>query len=271
MEPHLQDADAVTVTLRLPFDSARSFEVTGASRDASIPAMIQARGGYYEPEVMLVLKQFLEPSHVAFDIGANLGAISFAMSALLPNGRVYAFEPVPENYAYLAKNVARNGVTNIVPVNAGCFSTPTELEFHYVEEFAGGAFVSPVGVTDPRERRSIVKCVTVDGFMEENRIGRLDFIKLDVEGAEDDVMIGARETCAAFHPTLLIEFNPVASEKFFGRSLKSLYERVASYGYDMSLLDRTGKGNHWKISGYEPLIEQINRQDGVGDVVCRPL
>lgn len=261
---------ATTVTLRLPFDASRSFEITGSNRDESIPSMIRASGGWYEPEVMRRLHAILPPDGVALDIGANLGAIALAMSALAREGKVFAFEPVPETFAFLEQNLAANRVTNVVAIHRGCFSSSRAFEFHYIEEFGGGAFLSPVGVSDPREKRATVECVTVDSFVEEQRLDRLDVMKIDVEGSEDDVLAGGERTCRSLRPMLLVEFNPKASEVFFGRSLEGLYERLRSFGYTPALIERPA-GTLWRVPDYRTLLERIERQGGVGDLLCTPL
>jgi FkbM family methyltransferase len=218
---------------------------------------------------MRALGGALPADGIAIDIGANLGAIALAMSALAPKGQVFAFEPVPETFAFLQRNLEANRVTNVLPVNAGVFSSPGSLEFHYVEEFAGGAFLSPTGVSDRREKRTSVECVMLDSFVADHGLTRVDVIKIDVEGAEDDVLAGASKTCRDLVPTLVIEFNPKTSELFFGRTLEGLYRRLVEWSYSLSLIERP-TGSLWKVTDYATLIERIARDGGVGDVLCVP-
>lgn len=258
--------DTVTVTLRTPFDS-RTFQITGSSRDESIPSSIQRMGGYYEPEVMLTLKRVIRPDAVCLDIGANLGTLSLVMSSLAKQGKVFAFEPVPETFNFLVRNTS--GAANIEPINAGCFSAAGKLEFHYVEEYAGGSFLSPSGISDHREKKFMVDCVTLDSFLADRGISRVGVIKIDVEGAEDDVLAGAENLCKTNPPPLIIEFNPATSKLFFNRDLQGLYQRLVGWNYQLWLIERPS-GALLNVASYAGLMEMIERQSNIGDVLCVP-
>jgi FkbM family methyltransferase len=260
-------AGTVSVTFRVPFDPALQFRITGSSRDESVPSAIQRSGGVYEPEVMNALQRIVRPDSICFDVGANLGTLSLVMAHLASRGKVYAFEPVPDTFAFLLENIARNRVANIEPVNAGCFSAPSELEFHYVEEFGAGSFLAPSGATDPREKRFKVQCVTLDAFVEERALPRLDVVKIDVEGAEQDVLVGAERTFARFSPALVIEFNPTTSKLFFGRDLHGLYQKLVEYGYGMQFVERP-RGNLRPVGSYAALMQMIEAQGNIGDVLA---
>jgi hypothetical protein len=157
----------------------------------------------------------------------------------------------------------------VIAVNAGCYSTPKTLEFHYVPEFGGGAFLAPTGVSDHREQKIMVPCTTIDIFVRERGIDALDLVKIDVEGAEEDVIAGASATLRKHHPVLLVEFNLAVSEKFFGRGLEPLHASIASLGYDLFLVNRLDDGI-WPVTDYAALMARIDAQGGVGDVLCRP-
>jgi hypothetical protein len=138
-----------TVTLRVPFDGGLTWTLTGMATDQSVVRMVRELGGHYEPEVMNAMASVLPRDGVCFDIGANIGATSLPMSALVPEGCVHAFEPVPGNYAFLDTNLRRNGVRNCKAIHRGLFSKPTTLTFHYIEEFAGGGVHDDAGCFGP--------------------------------------------------------------------------------------------------------------------------
>ena len=263
------DSQAITVELRLPFGDAPTFRVHGSARDESIPAMIRALGGLYEPEVMRVLRSIVPPEGIVLDVGANLGAIALPLGWMAPRGTVYAFEPAPANFAYLERNIAANGARNVVAVNAGVHSSAAVLEFHYIAQFAGGAFLSPAGFVDGREERVQVACVTIDAFVASRGLTRVDAIKVDVEGAEEEVLAGAQVTLERLRPRLVIELNPSTARTFFGRTLEGLYARLRGSHYDVAFIERP-TGTLHPTTSYAELMAHVERQGGAGDALCVP-
>lgn len=87
-------------------------------------------------------------------------------------------------------NIEQNNIKNIFPYKIALFDSNTELTFSYVEEFSGGAFCSVTGVDDPRASHERVKAQKLDDFIKSNKIERIDLIKIDVEGAEINVIQG---------------------------------------------------------------------------------
>lgn len=257
------------VELRLPFDDAPVFRLSGAAKDESIPAMIRAAGGLYEPEVMRALRPHVPVDAVAIDVGANLGAIALALAWMAPRGRVYAFEPAPANFAYLERNLADNNARGVVSIPMGCSSRAGSLELHYIEQFAGGAFAATSGFVDGREERLQVPCTTLDAFAVHRRLVRVDVVKIDVEGAEDEVIAGGEKALRALRPRLVVEFNPSTARVFHGRTLEGLHARIASLGYDLAFIERPSGVLH-ATRGYADLMEHVERQGGVGDVLCTP-
>lgn len=137
---------------------------------------------------------------VVLDIGAYKGdsAIFFA-GHIGGKGKIYAFEPTKSNYADLKNNVARNKLNDIIiPLNKGCAGKSGRLRAVSVKSGAPWAFLSD------SEGSESVEVVSVDDFIAENGIDKLDFIKMDVEGMERDVIMGAMKTINRFKPRLAI-------------------------------------------------------------------
>jgi FkbM family methyltransferase len=259
----------VTVELRLPFDDAPAFRITGSARDESIPAMIRAAGGLYEPEVMRALRANLPADGVAIDVGANLGAIAVALAWMAPRGRVYAFEPAPANFAFLERNLAQNGACGAIALPVACSDAPGSIELHYIEQFAGGAFAASSGFVDGREQTIRIPRLTLDGFAALQGLARVDLVKVDVEGAEEEAIAGAAELLRRFRPRLVVEFNPSTARIFHRRTLQGLHGRIAAHGYEMAFIERPSGSLH-PTGGYADLMGYVERQGGVGDVLCTP-
>src|SRR5262249_5209318 len=98
--------------LRVP-SVRRGLRLRGGPADVAIIAEIARLGGRYERRTMAVLARLLGPDHVAIDAGAHIGAMTLAMAALAPRGRVHAFEPAAVSATLARENVARNGLGNV--------------------------------------------------------------------------------------------------------------------------------------------------------------
>ena len=133
---------------------------------------------------------------VVFDAGAYVGdtALWFC-KAVGPQGKVYAFEPEPRNFAKLKANLERNKVTNVIPLQLALSETEGGMQV------ASGGNSSTITQTDTG---TSVKVTTIDKFVEANKLPRVDFIKMDVEGHELKVLAGASGTIRTFKPSLAL-------------------------------------------------------------------
>jgi len=133
---------------------------------------------------------------IVFDIGAYVGDTALWFSkAVGPQGKVYAFEPEPSNFEKLKANLERNKVTNAIPLQLALSENEGEMQI------ASGGGSS--AITETAGDIS-VKVTTVDKFLEANKLPRVDFIKMDVEGHELKVLAGASETIKTFKPSLAL-------------------------------------------------------------------
>jgi len=137
---------------------------------------------------------------VVLDIGAFRGetAIVFADS-VGKTGRVYAFEPIKASYEIMERNIRDNGLNGIIePVNLGCSSRIQTTAAVSSEGGAPWTFISDDDGSTP------VELTTVDEFVSSNTIEKVDFIKMDVEGFENDVLLGAKKVLQTHRPKLAI-------------------------------------------------------------------
>jgi|GEM_PF-909233 len=133
---------------------------------------------------------------VVVDAGANIGTFS-VYAGKLGAKKVYAFEPVTETFEILKKNIAANGLQKIVvPVNMGLGKAIRKKTISYL--FAGDAGASIK--LAPIRKSQTADMTTIDEFVKDK--GRIDFIKIDVEGYEEEVFLGARATIEKYKPVL---------------------------------------------------------------------
>lgn len=125
---------------------------------------------------------------VILDIGANVGIVSIYMAKLFPGHTIYAYEPLPINYANLLKNLRLNDVVNVVPVNAAVTADGRELVMHFNLDNTGGASAI-TGLPPYNEAKAT--SVTLQGVFDAHGIDRVALMKMDVEGAEHEILAGA--------------------------------------------------------------------------------
>jgi len=160
--------------------------------------------GVYEPPLYRFLRSRETAGWTCLDIGANVGAISLMLAKLCGSGAsIYSFEPGPPNLARLRSNLALNPAlsSRVEVIPSGMGASPAELWWAEEPGNPGNALVSDHGTHR-------IPISTVDDFIRDRNITRIDFIKIDVEGMELDVMRGGRNTLTTLRPILYFETLP---------------------------------------------------------------
>lgn len=166
-------------------------------------------GGFEKafPDTMIACAR--ESSGVFLDIGANTGLYSLCVRAANPGLTIHAFEPYPPVVEILRRNLRLNGETTAIRVfEQAVGAHPGEAEL-YVPHQDFDVVETSCSLNHAfrkvHERVVRVPVVTVDGHVASEGIGRVDLMKVDVEGFEDRVLSGAMSTIERFRPTVFIE------------------------------------------------------------------
>ena len=142
----------------------------------------------------------VQPGDIVIDAGAWIG--DFAAYASVKGATCYAFEPTETTFAILQKTAELNG--NIIPVKKGLSdSTEKKTLFVNMQGNSGGNSLMKKS-NEKQEESSSVETITLDDFVRENNLLRVDFIKSDIEGFERNMLEGAQETLARFAPKLAL-------------------------------------------------------------------
>jgi len=145
---------------------------------------------------------------VIIDVGANIGLSALAFAPLVPAGRMLAVEPSPRSARALAETLRLNGLAGRVAIEAVALADkPGELAFHEAAHSAGAHLMDPNTMGGEALPQVRVPVTTLDALMAKHALARLDFLKIDVEGFETEVMQGGAETLARFRPVVFAEFN----------------------------------------------------------------
>jgi len=186
--------------------------------------------GKYESEERSYVMGMIESDDVVFDIGANFGWYSLNIAKKYPNAQIYAFEPVPSSFDVLSRNIALNNLKNVNVFNIGIGKENTVSEFSFNRDISGAT--SMVNLLD-REDAEKIKCDirTIDSFVQEKNIGKVDFIKCDIEGAEFFALQGGKDVLEKHRPKLFVEMLRKWAAKF-GYHPNDIIMFMSNLGYN---------------------------------------
>jgi FkbM family methyltransferase len=171
------------------------------------------------------------PGDVIVDVGAGRGEDVFAFShAVGPAGRVWAIEPHPVSFAALQRFCALNGLANVRTLNFACVSEPADLQIETLPVWESNY----VRAGEPSANSHSVRGVRLDELCAGEGITRVNFLKMNIEGAERDALPGASgmmqrvgSACVAAH-----DFRADRGEGEHFRTLAFVREFLASAGFE---------------------------------------
>ncbi len=221
----------------VPFDEPAIALAVPATLQSATTRTLLAEGDWYERELEF-WRQYLQPGMKAIDIGASFGIYTFSAAQRVGiNGMVYSIEPFSEAVDCLRETCRTNQIENVkIFRNAiGDRDWPIRLilqsscEFNYVA--ANDESI------DPSIEIETVDCMTLDTFVLQTGIDRLEIIKISTEGNELAILTGGEQTLAKFAPTII-------------------YNSYTSKGIDLAaaqyLLDRD-----YELFRYQPYLQQL--------------
>jgi FkbM family methyltransferase len=187
-------------------------------------------------------KRFIHSIHigdVVMDLGANIGYFSLIASKRVGlNGHIYSFEASPKIYESLYKNCSLSINKNISPLNFAVTDKEGVLKFNLPlnpqEQGSGSLSSNDMGDIE-------VAGINIDKFVEKEKLTKLDFIKMDIEGAEVKALLGMKATISTYKPKILFEFSPSRYEELEITQFESLVKLMKDLKYKFSALTRNGK------------------------------
>jgi FkbM family methyltransferase len=199
--------------------------------------------GSYSRHILRILDALVEPGMTVVDVGANSGEITvFAAKRVGPGGKVIAFEPLSSMADRLGRNVALNDFSQVTTVRMGLSDAErvvpiygSETEFHDGTLNEGLATIHAGG--DRTVELERIQLTTLDDYAAGADIGDVDVIKVDVEGAELDVLRGARRVLRDQRPWLILEVSDLVGPEKEGRAAGVL-DFLAGFDYSFFRISR---------------------------------
>ena len=197
--------------------------------------------GEYEPLELDMVGRIVSYMNegIFFDIGANLGWYTLNMKKQYPDLKVYAFEPIEDNYNKVKKNLEWNDLNQVKVFNIGLYHENTMLRFYY-DVCASGASSLENLRGDEETREVMCKVERLDDVVKEQNISAMDFVKCDVEGAELFVYKGGFESIKKYKPVIFSEILRKWSAKF-GYHPNDIIDLLAEAGYQCYVIKEKGK------------------------------
>jgi FkbM family methyltransferase len=208
-----------------------------------LPAQWRGFGKYvfafrenYERE-LVYLEKLLAPGSTFVDVGANMGIYTMVASRLVGEaGRVIAFEPSAQSFPLLRKNIALNGLTNVLAFPEALSHEIGRTKLYHGPDPVSNSLGRGLSWDEDAEE---VTTETLDSVLHRTSLRRVDAIKIDVEGAEELVLRGALKTLTCMRPVIIFEINPGACSSL-GLSPYGATELLQSLGYNCFVVGQSG-------------------------------
>ena len=197
--------------------------------------------GVYERSTTRTIRRLLRPGQIALDVGANIGAHTLELARQVgPQGKVFAFEPTFFAYSKLLQNLALN--SSLAPIVkpeqlmlAASDNRTTELQIYSSwplvrEDDLHANHLGRLQLTEG------ARAISLDTYLRQAGVPRVDFIKLDVDGFECEVLEGAQHCLEKFRPIILMELAPYCLRDR-GNSLERLVDILRHWGYRFARLN----------------------------------
>lgn len=221
---HLIPASKPTVT-EVPMRAGHRMLLDPRSRTEGGPFW----NGEFDEDDVAFFRACIQPGDTVFDVGANVGLISIPLGchlASLGSGQLISFEPIKANYERLMANIKLNGLENIARVyNVALGDHEGTLEISMETRHGsqtGNAIASDIVGDGKNFIRNSCTLTRLDTLAAQQGIAKVDFMKVDIEGAEMLFLNGGAGFIAAHRPTIYGEFNSGLMPKF-GHSFLDVY------------------------------------------------
>jgi len=176
-----------------------------------------------------LMLSFIQPGDLVLDIGTNVGYFALRCAMKAKRGFVYGFEPSEISFNKCQANLGLNNLSNLVVEQLALGEMEGTAYLHTeTENNRGMNRISTDRISEDEQ----IKVRSMDQFVKENNISKVNFIKLDVEGYEMQVLKGGEQTISAFRPKLFLEVDDTLLGRF-GVSSTSIFHWLQEREYNI--------------------------------------
>jgi len=188
--------------------------------------------GAFEPIEAYLVRLLLRPGMIVIDAGANVGQYTMIAAVEVGgHGQVHAFEPVPKNFRRLEDHIMENGLATTVRTNMVALWHRAEIvRLNLGSDEIGNDGGYMIGIPSEAVDAVTSPSVRLDDYVADNKLNRVDFIKMDIEGAEWYALQGATTILSRWCPTMLMEINRLKC-RALGYEPERISEFLRQYGY----------------------------------------
>lgn len=214
---------------------SKHFSIYVQEADAAIAEHVKRDA--YEPNVTAVFLDRLRPGMHVVDIGANIGWYTMLSASLVGRaGTVTAIEPNPDSAKLLEASRRANSFDNVTVLQVAAGRERELLVLH-------GSYGDAMTLAAPDDAAELTSATTVQSFKVDDLVppGRkIDLVKIDVQGAEYNALLGASELIGRWHPTIVSEFSPNMMPGISGVDGREYLRFLLGFGYKISVIERDG-------------------------------
>ena len=218
--------------------------------------------GNFEPVETEIVKKEIKENDIVLDVGANIGYYSLIFAQLIgKSGKVYSFEPDPTNFEILKKNILVNKHENVILENKAVSNKEGNLKLYLSTENNGMHRIYPSKWC----KESIdINSIKIDNYFNKNQ--KIDFIKLDIEGAEYDALLGMESIIQNNENIVIfIEFVPTSLEEH-GTNPEKVIDFFINHKFKIFKINNIAEKKE-EISKEELL--NFKNKDKVTNLICK--
>lgn len=169
--------------------------------------------GSYELPTVRFIRKLLSKGGTAVDVGAQIGYLTLVMAMSgEKSATVYSFEPEPENIRRFNRNIHLNTISNVTLIQKAVSNTNSPIKLYLSADHNAGTHSTIASDPNVSSQYIEIPAVTLDTVVSEHNITELSLVKIDVEGAELEVIQGAQNTIQELQPTFIIELSEVMQQ-----------------------------------------------------------
>ena len=197
----------------------------------------------HEPLATRIIKNEIKDGMICLEIGCNIGYFALVESKLVgKKGKVIAIEPSPINFQCFQQNLILNKISNVIPLNFAIGNTDTTTQ-SFVSNSSNWSKVIEQPSSSISEKNLVtVQLKKLDTFVVENGLGKIDFIRMDIEGYENKAYEGMTDTIKQYRPKILVEIH---SQLLGKEKTIEFLNKLKADGYESKFLIPRGLDLPW--------------------------